>query len=89
MASPQDPHPDPGLPVSERGSGQPRDPESRQGPGEQEALAGRVFHGVFGVAAAPAAGAWHAAASEPGAHAGAACTSTLSVSDSCRNGVTD
>ena len=57
MASPQDPHPDPGLPVSEIGSWQPRDPESRQGPGEQEALAGRVFHGVFGVALAAAAGA--------------------------------
>jgi len=82
------PGPAPGLPVSETGSGQPREPESRQGPGEQEALAGRVFHGVFGVAAAPAAGAWHAAASEPGAHAGAACT-YLCVSDSCRNGVTD
>ena len=79
------PGPAPGLPVSERGSGQPRDPESRQGPGEQEALAGRVFHGVFGVALAAAAGA--CAASEPGAHAGAACT--LCVSDSCRNGVTD
>ncbi len=33
------PGPAPGLPVSETGSGQPREPESRQGPGEQEALA--------------------------------------------------
>ena len=85
------PGPAPGLPVSERGSGQPRDkprdPESRPGPGEQEALAGRVFHGVFGACSAAAAGA--PAASEPGggAHAGAACT--LCIRYSCRNGVTD